>query len=144
LFGAAWVVTLFGWWYTRRSETARPRQVEPAEVDKTAVDPGKQAIAEALARLEAAYADQDAVSARAAWLHWAQLQWPDNPPHNLTRLATRCDNAVSQAVLSLERAIYSPLDEPGWAEFEVRLLIEQTSGEKRAEKPTDGLVPLNP
>lgn len=144
LFGAAWVVTLFGWWYTRRSETARPRQVEPAEVDKTAVDPGKQAIAEALARLEAAYADQDAVSARAAWLHWAQLQWPDNPPHNLTRLATRCDNAVSQAVLSLERAIYNPLNEPGWAEFEVRLLIEQTSGEKRAEKPTDGLVPLNP
>lgn len=144
LFAAAWVVTLFAWWYTRRNNPARPQQEAPAPDEKTADDPGKQAITEALARLESAYAERDAVSARAAWLHWAQLEWPENPPHNLTRLATRCDTAVSQAVLSLERAIYSPLDEPGWADFEVRSLIEQTAGEKRAEKPGDGLVPLNP
>lgn len=143
LFGIAWILTLFAWWYTRRNGPAQPPRPTPtAEQEK--VDPSKQAIAEALVELEQAYADKDAVSARSAWLAWAQLQWPETPPHNLTRLASRCDEAVSKAVRSLERALYSPMDESGWTDYAIRELIEQMQQERPSHKRSDGLVPLNP
>ncbi|MEW8506480.1 MAG: BatD family protein [Candidatus Thiodiazotropha sp.] len=144
LFAIAWVATLFAWWYTRRNDQRQFQKSEPRERIDRGDDPGKRAIEEAMTNLETAYADKDTVSARSAWLQWAQLQWPENPPHNLTRLAARCSEGIAQAVLSLERAIYSPLDEPGWADYEVRMLIEQIPGEERADKAKDSLVPLNP
>ncbi|PVV26492.1 MAG: hypothetical protein B6D79_06110 [gamma proteobacterium symbiont of Ctena orbiculata] len=143
LFGIAWILTLFAWWHTRRNRPAQqPRPIPAAEQEK--VDPSRQAIAEALVELEQAYAEKDAVSARSAWLAWAQLQWPETPPHNLTRLASRCDEAVSEAVHSLERALYSPMDESGWTEYAIRELVEQMQQERPSQKQSDGLVPLNP
>jgi HAMP domain-containing protein len=143
LFGIAWVLTLFAWWYSRRSNLHKPQQPTPiAEIEK--VDPSKQAIAEALLQLEQAYAEKDAVAARSAWLAWAKLKWPESPQHNLTRLATRCDHAVSEAVQNLERNLYSPTDETGWADYEVRLLIQQMQQKRSADKHPEGLVPLNP
>ncbi len=142
LFAAAWLLTLFAWWYTRRSD--RPGPGQGATADDAEADPGKTAIAEALQRLQKAYDEKDAVAARSAWLAWAQLRWTQAPPHNLTRLATRCDRAVAEAVRSLERALYSPMDEPAWANYEVSTLIEQMHQEKRPEKQPEGLVPLNP
>ncbi|MES9994254.1 MAG: BatD family protein [Candidatus Thiodiazotropha sp.] len=144
LFATAWLATLFAWWYTRRKAPAQSPQHQSREETVKTIDPGKLALAEALTHLETAYLEKDAVAARSAWLQWAQLQWPENPPQNLTRLASRCDKGVSQAVLSLERAIYSPQDEPEWTDYEIRMLIEQTPREQTAAKQTDGLVPLNP
>jgi hypothetical protein len=142
LFGIAWLATLFAWWYTRRSDRPRPQPATAADDNRE--DPGKLAIDEAIQRLEKSYAEKDAVAARSAWLEWAQLRWTENPPHNLTRLATRCDKAVAEAVHSLERALYSPMDEPGWADYEVRMLIDRMNLEKQPEKQPEGLVPLNP
>ncbi|MES9826752.1 MAG: BatD family protein [Candidatus Thiodiazotropha sp.] len=143
LFGTAWVLTLFAWWYSRRGGPGQPRQPIPVAEDEREA-PNKQAIGEALQRLEQAYADKDAPAARSAWLQWAKLQWPDNPPHNLTRLATRCDRAVSETVYSLERTLYSPTDETGWSDYEIRQMIQQMQQEKRSDKRPEGLVPLNP
>jgi hypothetical protein len=143
LFGIAWGLTLLAWWYSRRNNPNQPKEPAPAtEVEK--IDPDKQAIAEALQQLEQAYADKDAVAARSAWLAWARLKWPDSPPHNLTRLATRCDRAVAEAVHSLERTLYSPTDETGWADYEILMLIQQMQQKRRPDKPPEGLVPLNP
>jgi hypothetical protein len=143
LFGIAWGLTLLAWWYSRRNNPNQPKEPAPAtEVEK--IDPDKQAIAEALQQLEQAYADKDAVGARSAWLAWARLKWPDSPPHNLTRLATRCDRAVAEAVHSLERTLYSPTDETGWADYEILMLIQQMQQKRRPDKPPEGLVPLNP
>jgi hypothetical protein len=143
LFGTAWVLTLFAWWYSRRGNQDMPRQPGPvAAVEK--VEPGKQAIAEALQKLAQAYDDKDAVAARSAWLAWAQLKWPQSPPHNLTRLATRCDQAVSGAVTHLERTLYSPTDDTAWADYEIQPLIEQMEQKKITDKQPEGLVPLNP
>jgi hypothetical protein len=143
LFGIAWLLTLFAWWYSRRSNSKKTHQPTPAAaVEK--VDPSKQAIDEALQQLAQAYDDKDAAAARSAWLAWAQLMWPESPPHNLTRLATRCDQAVSEAVTHLERTLYSPTDDTGWADYEVRLLIQQMQQKKSADKHPEGLVPLNP
>ncbi|MES9971310.1 MAG: BatD family protein [Candidatus Thiodiazotropha sp.] len=143
LFGIAWILTLFAWWRTRRNGPKQPPQ-PTASTDQERVDPNKQAIAKALETLEQAYQERDAVAARSAWLAWAQLQWPETPPHNLTRLATRCDKPVAEAVQSLERALYSPMDETGWTDYGIRQLIEQMLQERPPEKRTEGLVPLNP
>jgi hypothetical protein len=143
LFAAAWLGTLFAWWYSRRNTRVhQPQPIPTAEQEK--LDPDKQAMTEALQILEQAYANNDAVAARSAWLAWAQLQWPETPPNNLTRLATRCDKAVSEAVLTLERALYSPLGENAWSDYAVRKLIEGMQQERPRTNQSERLVPLNP
>ncbi|MEW8195304.1 MAG: BatD family protein [Candidatus Thiodiazotropha sp.] len=143
LFATAWILTLLAWWYSRRDDPDQPRQSIPAAEDEKD-EPGKRAIAKALQRLEQAYADSDAPAARTAWLAWAKLQWPETPPQNLTRLAARCDRAVSEAVRSLERTLYSPTEETGWTAYEIRQLIQQMQQERSSDKHPEGLVPLNP
>jgi hypothetical protein len=143
LFGIAWAVTLFAWWYSRRKAPAQPPTPLPAK-DEQNRGPDKQAMANALERLEKAYQEKDAAAARSAWLDWAQLVWPEAPPHNLSRLATRCDVALSEAVGSLERTLYSPTEETEWSHYPIRQLIQQRQQQKRPDKHPEGLVPLNP
>jgi hypothetical protein len=140
LFGIAWIVTLLAWWYSRRKAPTRP----PATTQQVNRGPDKQAMANTLERLGQAYENKDATAARSAWLNWAQLVWPEAPPHNLSRLATRCDDSLSEAVQSLERTLYSPTEETGWSDYPILALIQQRQGEKRPATPPEGLVPLNP
>ncbi|MCU7904946.1 MAG: BatD family protein [Candidatus Thiodiazotropha sp. (ex Epidulcina cf. delphinae)] len=141
LFAIAWVATLFAWWFSHRRD--RAHQQEPA-VRPAQGGPDRQAVNEALERLRQAYTDENAAAARSAWLDWAQLKWPENPPNNLTRLAKRCDEAVSQAVNSLERALYSPSEEHGWTGFDVVALIGTMEEAPIQEKQPEQLIPLNP
>jgi hypothetical protein len=136
-------VTLFAWWYSRRKTPAQPPTPLPGAEQENR-EPDRQALANALERLEKAYEEKDATAARSAWLDWAQLVWPEAPPHNLSRLATRCDDALSEAVGSLERTLYSPTEETGWSQYAIRQLIEQRQQQKRPDTPPEGLVPLNP
>lgn len=143
LFGIAWVLTLLAWWYSRRK--APVQSSPPLPVTKEANGgTGRQAMAEALERLEQSYENKDAEAARSAWLAWAKLHWPETPPHNLSRLASRCGPKLSEAVRTLERTLYSPTDESGWADYGIRQLIQQMQQEKQTEKHPEGLVPLNP
>lgn len=141
LFAIAWLATLFAWWLSRRWN--RAHQQKPA-VGPAQDGPDRQAVNEALDHLRQAYANKNATAARSAWLAWAQLKWPENPPNNLTRLARRCDEAVSQAVNSLERALYSPSGEHGWSGFDVVALIGSMEEAPIQEKQPEQLIPLNP
>ena len=79
-------------------------------------------------------------------MNWARLQWPENPPNNLTRLAGRCPATVSAAVIALDKAIYSPGGGTGWADFDPASL-ERRSAQKsslEADGTPEKLQPLNP
>ncbi|MEW8626402.1 MAG: BatD family protein [Candidatus Thiodiazotropha sp.] len=142
LFGLAWLVTLSAWWFSsRQKQPAKPVAIkEPAQQrsDQTALEKVLQQLADA-------YRDKDGQAARDAWLHWAQLSWPDNPPNNLSRLAKRCDPDLAMAVDALERAIYSPNSEVSWSDYEVLKLIEAKDSAQPTDKAEQSLlIPLNP
>lgn len=145
LLAAAWLVTLFAWWFTHRRRDANKRaQAEtPAP---TASTPDRQAAAEIIEALKRSYAQADAAAARTAWLKWAQLQWPENPPNNLTRLARRCKPSLSEAVIALEKALYSPGEETGWAMFDPATIDSQQEPDTPpARREAEAkLQPLNP
>ncbi|MCU7892039.1 MAG: BatD family protein [Candidatus Thiodiazotropha sp. (ex Ustalcina ferruginea)] len=142
LLGIAWLATLFAWWYTRHKNQSH--QDVPIDTPTKQDNPDQRALDEAQERIQQAYANNEAIAARSAWLDWAQLKWPKNPPNNLTRLAKRCGEEVSQAVTRLERALYSPSAEPDWTGYDVLRLIEQMQQEKQQEPQQERLIPLNP
>ncbi|MES9952908.1 MAG: BatD family protein [Candidatus Thiodiazotropha sp. 6PLUC2] len=143
LLGLAWLLTMLAWWISSRSKKAveTRTQAEPVKTDRR-----QDELKEVVIRLTSAYQEQDTVSARSAWLAWAQLTWPDNPPNNLTRLAKRCNLQIASAVEALERALYSPTLESGWSDYPVAQLIEESSSEspRRSTNEESMLVPLNP
>jgi hypothetical protein len=146
LLAAAWLVTLVAWWHSHRRRQAdnRPKAETPL-ADSPA--PDHQAAAEIIAGLKQAYARTDAAAARACWLKWAQLRWPENPPNNLPRLARRCNPTLSEAVIALEKALYSPGEETGWALLDpaaINSLQEDPDRPPAQRKGEARLQPLNP
>jgi hypothetical protein len=142
LFGIAWLVTVTAWWISsRRKQPAKPASSKTPSPQAR----NQSAMEKVLQQLTAAYQDKDGDAARKAWLSWAQLSWPDNPPNNLSRLAKRCHPELAKAVDALERAIYSPNMESSWSDYEIIKLIEAKSSEQPAEKSKQALlIPLNP
>jgi hypothetical protein len=143
VLGLAWLVTLFAWWISSRRNKPAAKSLQPEPAPKNA---SQYALKQVLERLASAYQDQDAVSARGIWLEWARLNWPDNPPNNLSRLARRCDTDLAAAVNALERALYSPTAQSSWSTYKVLQLIENRQAHHRLKPSEDKgvLVPLNP
>ncbi|MES9833761.1 MAG: BatD family protein [Candidatus Thiodiazotropha sp. DIVDIV] len=143
LLGLAWLLTMFAWWRSSRSKEAVNNEIppKPAKTDRR-----KDELKEVVVQLASAYQQQDAVKARTAWLAWAQLTWPDNPPNNLNRLARRCNLELASAVNALERALYSPTSESSWSDHQVEQLIEESNSEspRHVADKESMLVPLNP
>ena len=103
-----WIVTtvLLGW-RTRRGPATRPAAAAAAKMPKAAPDRGQQA-SQAVEGIRQAYEQGDALAAKAALLRWAAIQWPDNPPTNLSRLAAHCPGTVQRPILKLDESLYSP------------------------------------
>ena len=144
LLAAAWLATLMGWWIShRRKDTAKPPVPdEPADKPITQTQSDLDAIINSLKR---SYEEADAPSARDSWLQWGQLQWPDNPPKNLSRLARRCDAGLLTAIQALEKALYSPGEESGWTDFDPEILLNPLQPDiNRNRSETEHLLPLNP
>ncbi len=142
LLGAAWLATLVGWWHSHRRR--RPTPVPTPQPDER-VKTRDEGLSTAVEALQTAYREADAEAARQAWLRWGECRWPQNPPHNLTRLAGRCDPPIAEAVISLERALYSPGDESGWAGMiDPARLLESDRRTDTARSVDDQLLPLNP
>lgn len=142
LLGLAWVVTVIAWWISSRRKKA---ELKTIEAEPTQPVNQQEAMKTVLDQLATAYQKQDSALARSAWLAWAQITWPDNPPNNLARLAKRCNPDLALAVNALERAIYSPTTQSSWSDYEVLKLIE--ARQTFNPKPLDNeclLVPLNP
>ncbi|MCU7845170.1 MAG: BatD family protein [Candidatus Thiodiazotropha sp. (ex Monitilora ramsayi)] len=143
LLAAAWLATLVGWWIShRRKDTAQP-PVPDEPADKP-INQSQSELATIIDRLRRAYEETDAPVARESWLQWGQLQWPDNPPKNLARLAGRCDADLPTAILALEKALYSPGDESGWTDFDPEILLTPQPDMDRHGAETEHLLPLNP
>ncbi len=142
LLVAAWFATLAGWWISHRRHRSSPPATEPTEVPPSA---DERALATAIDALVSAYRDKETEAARSAWLQWAQCQWPKHPPNNLTRLAARCEPHVAEAVIALEKALYSPGIETGWAEAFDPTQLRAASEQTPTPRPVDeALLPLNP
>jgi hypothetical protein len=140
---AAWLATLAGWLISHRS---RDKSIPPA-VEKP-IDPpfkqGESKLKEVIGQIKQAYEAEDAPAAREHWLQWGQLKWPENPPNNLTRLANRCDDGLSAAILALEKAIYSPAGESGWTNYSLEELDQGPGDMNKSEPEREDLLPLNP
>ncbi|MCU7851955.1 MAG: BatD family protein [Candidatus Thiodiazotropha sp. (ex Monitilora ramsayi)] len=142
LLGAAWLATLLAWWYTHRKTKTTPTKSSQPETAPPSL--AQQELAEAIEELKRAYNHANAPAARESWLKWGQAQWPENPPKNLTRLAGRCDAELSVVILALEKTLYSPGEESGWAEFDPDTLNVPHTQEPPRECEEEHLLPLNP
>jgi hypothetical protein len=143
LLAGAWLATLAGWWFSHRRR--KPIDVPSQPETETKASTDEQALSAAIDLLVAAYHTGDAEAARDAWLSWGQCRWPQHPPHNLTRLASRCPSAVADAVISLEKALYSPGTEVKWVDTFNPALLKQESQQKPVSQPREeNLLPLNP
>jgi hypothetical protein len=142
LLGVAWLLTLGAWWISsRRKHPPKPQEMNT----QTQPASNTSALEKVLQALTTAYQNEDPDAARKAWLSWAQLSWPDNPPNNLSRLAKRCHPQLAKAVNELEKAIYSPNGEANWSEYDISKLIEAEDSEQPADEVKQNLlIPLNP
>ncbi|MEN8168061.1 MAG: BatD family protein [Pseudomonadota bacterium] len=129
LFGAGWLTTLVGCWLSLRGKK-RPAPIpippQQREIEETPEDE-LQVILNAL---DTAYQNSDRETAREGWLNWGRYRWPNNPPGNLNRLAERSPQTVAQAVISLDRAFYSPENQQEWLKFKPAALLGQTAKER--------------
>jgi hypothetical protein len=138
---AAWLATLAGWWLSHRQRP--PAEPSPKPAAKPAID--GQALDAVIETLAQAYRAGDKTAARDAWLGWGEIRWPENPPQNLARLAGRCPPKVAEAVIALEKALYSPAAETAWRDlFDPANLTEKPEQPSPAQSVDDQLLPLNP
>ncbi|MCG8100394.1 MAG: hypothetical protein JAZ05_15010, partial [Candidatus Thiodiazotropha taylori] len=140
--GFAWLITVTAWWFSSRQK----QPTKPVTMDQPSEERSIPTELESvLQKLADAYHARDEQAARDAWLQWALLNWPDNPPNNLSRLAGRCDTDLATAVNALERAIYSPNSEISWSDYEILKLIEAKDSSQSQDKADQNLlIPLNP
>ncbi|MGI9237271.1 MAG: BatD family protein, partial [Woeseiaceae bacterium] len=102
LLAAAWILTIFAWWWSSRSRDRRrkPREPQPQPIHK------QQAKLVKAAR-KAAVAGDDA-TLRSALLEWGRLQWPDDAPRSVGAMADRVAAPLSDELDKLSMASYGP------------------------------------
>jgi hypothetical protein len=98
-----WLVTLFGWWYTRR-------RAQPVQAEMTAKETAPAAAprrAGAFKAFKHACLNNDPHAARKNLLAWAAAAWPDKPPTGLNELSRRVGGStLMEALRQLDRACY--------------------------------------
>ena len=98
LLAAAWLLTIFAWWWSSRDRKREPRAPEPPPIYKQQAKFAKMARKAALAGDDAAL--------RVALLDWGRLQWPNNAPRSVGALAERVSSPLADELHSLSRASY--------------------------------------
>jgi len=96
-----WLLTLFAWWWS-----GRPRREER---EPPAIPVHRQQAKSLKAGRKAALAG-DAQMVRQAMLEWARLQWPDNPPRSIGRIAMSVSEPLKQQLEQLSGVSYGPND----------------------------------
>ncbi|MGI9247519.1 MAG: BatD family protein [Woeseiaceae bacterium] len=100
LLAAAWVLTLFAWWWSSRDQKREPREPEPPPIYKQQAKFLKTARKAAL--------DGDGAGVRNAVLEWGRLQWPEDVPRSIGGLALRVSAPLCDELLKLSSASYGP------------------------------------
>jgi len=98
LLSAAWLLTIFAWWWSSRDQKREPRVPEPPPIYKQQAKFVKTARKAALAGDDAAL--------RVALLEWGRLQWPDNAPRSVGALAERVSSPLADELRRLSKASY--------------------------------------
>ena len=134
---AVWVMTLIGWWWSRRPPVRMAREPEAPPLHKQQAKFLKAARKAAL--------EGDAAAVKANVLQWGRLQWPDNSPRSVGAIARRVSIPLSTQLEALCSASYGP-GEQSWDGEALAKSLRSFSvlTEKVELRHTDGLPPLSP
>lgn len=134
---ALWLLTVIGWWRSRRPERRESREPVPPPLHKQQ--------AKILRAARKAALSGDAAGVRASLLEWARLEWPVNTPRSIGDLATRVSLPLSTELQTLCSASYGPAGRDWDGESLARAIRSFTVLRDQPEmKGTDGLPPLSP
>lgn len=135
--GGLWLLTVVGWWWSRRPAPRAPKEPAPPPVYKRQ--------AKLLKAARKAAREGDGAATRAALLRWGRLQWPEDPPLNIGDLAERVAMPLSAQLEQLCRADYGPQGESFDGETLAKSLrAVSVLQEERERRPSDELPPLMP
>ncbi len=98
LIAAAWLLTVFAWWWSSRERHPQIREPEPAPIYK------QQAKFVRAAKKAAMAGDKAGV--RAALVEWGRLQWPDEAPRSVGELAARVTSPLRDELRTLSATSY--------------------------------------
>lgn len=98
LLVAAWLLTLFAWWWSSRDRNRVPRVADPPPIYKQQ--------AKIIKKARKAASAGDVAALRAALLEWGCLQWPGNAPRSVGALAERVASPLADELHKLSRASY--------------------------------------
>lgn len=135
LLGVGWLGTLVIWWWRSHRR--------PARNESTKSDDGEESLRSMEKTLQNCCMSNDAAGAKSAVLAWARRQWPQDPPISLTAVARRCPQALSEALLELDRVLYAQMA-ASWRGNDLwQLFSKYRAMNKAKDKKQDlGLEPL--
>jgi hypothetical protein len=135
--GGVWLLTIIGWWWSRRPAERAPQAPAPPPIHKQQARVLKAARKAAVAG--------DAGTVKSALLEWGRLQWPDDAPRSLGALASRVGIPLSAQLQAFCSATYGPNREP-WDGEALAKSLKSVSvlSEDAPAAPTESLPPLSP
>jgi hypothetical protein len=135
--GAAWLMTLIAWWWSRRPVSRAVKEPEAPPIHKQQARFLKSARKAAL--------EGDAAGVKSNLLEWGRLQWPDNSPRSVGDIARRVSIPLSTQLEVLCSASYGPGGH-SWngAELAKSLRSFSVLADEEVEQPQDILPPLSP
>lgn len=128
-----WLTTALAWWRKHRLPSSARSAVAVSAA-------GESSEREQRRRLRQACQANDAPSARAALLAWAQAHWRNNPPRHLDDVAARGGEALAREIASLNRASYGTTAAE-WNGAGLAGALDKLSGDPPAAR-REGLEPL--
>ncbi len=99
ILAVLWLLTLIGWWWSRRPDKA-PREAQEPPLHKKQARHLKSARKGALAG--------DAAAVKSALLDWARMEWPENAPRSVGELSSRVSSPLAADLRALCSASYGP------------------------------------
>jgi hypothetical protein len=97
LFGVGWLVTLLAWLWRRKATVLQSAPVSPKTARLGQLEQAIQRACQA----------NDAALAKTQLLAWAKARWPTQPSTSLTAMARRCEPALAEALITLDRSLYA-------------------------------------
>lgn len=136
-FAGIWVMTLIGWWWSRRPADQLPTEPEAPPLHKQQ--------AKCLKAARKAALNGDAVNVKSNVLDWAQLQWPDESIRSVGDVARRVSMPLSTQLETLCSASYGP-GERSWDGDALAKSLRSFSilQDDVDERATNELPPLSP
>lgn len=142
-----WLVTLWGWWYSKKKSLRRVEHsaANPSEGDLINVHPKAvpNTLRTAKKNLQQACDANNAMAAKEALLHYAQLAWPQAALRSIGELAAYVEEPLKAALLQLERCLYDA-NISGWQGAVLWQAFQNRPTPTNTKKtpPKDPLAPL--